>query len=1256
MGTEASKPLEPPAEWNGRGNDFQMISPVSDISNPSDIHKLQSRRSRHHSAAHDRNRRTSRTVTKSLSQLQGKKQVPQPSAFYFPTKETERRIEQSRRANEAEQKENAKPKGPLKKIFGCFSQDEQEEMARIQQEPPKPQVVHTTKTKSAKSSSRQQQRSVSDFDAKPFKEQTNMSGQSRRSSSSGMSKKDEQPAMQQILASAQHSFVIRESEGMVDPEEYCNGNSESLGIAGMGLHHEDDYFARLTTAEISRYSEVQDSPCVNENKALKNLPSALGEPVADSPVNNFFLSAKKEEDAKSSTGSIEKAITEDLEESPEKKTSEEEEMQQSSPVSNLLRLHAQVGQLAETPGVYSDEEDKSVEVFLDETYESSEPVREHTRGASLQSNPSATTSRVSGVTLGTIASYNRQADEDNGDKPRNSLQSFVQPLVHLMSYAGAANAIDAVAADDDDDESAVLSYFRPEEKNAESAFRSKVPKEPIRQIATLGRGRASDVSKSSKSSRSSKISKLESLFRPMLPALSMDDAQSLVSYDPYEIKVTESAPSVIESADYRALALRSNYCSPANTNLTLSKKLDNWSPSMVSIDSAVHESPAGTKVVVSDQAVYNSEFLFANDYGPKKRPTRANRDSGIFSISTIGSRSRTSNRAKAVPIQARGSASVVSDDDESRRGSYGSRRRVRFSTDTASVSDASKVSDADSANIINIQSIERKMSDLTESTGGFGHHTSSVRHSKSIASNSPIPEEPNENEISLTDDLNKILEANDELNEASDSEDVEEGDLGSPNDAEDEEPGSPNDRVRWYHTTKDGVPAVTPAKGRTLKDATNSPYLRFQANRSMWSQAAEKSHGTVEVPTIENKVSDLTDTCVDFEGRTSAGSAKSNTVHEPIPEEEPVEIETPGSPEQMQVHWSYSVKDGSLSAVTPHLGKKSLENATKSPFLRFKSAKKKFVEPEQKELPVKSPKHNRYKAKTRKNLPGGAVSSRIIALNKRVAETRKLRKQRKSVGNPRRHQFVATNHIRSCAILNYKTERVDIKKINSMGAAKFNDITDILNDDLSVASSEHSGDVSYQEIMNKHMPSMKHIDQPIDEHEEEDDISHLSKDDISHLSKASTVATVRQEKDGSVARYQHRLSDFSQSTMSTSLSNVRKQVFRSSGSFAGSQRSRRSSVSCGDSTTLSSVLGKENTNYNSFRIAENIVKPTELRHHVTGPESLHLSPTQRTPMEARKWRSLAAAAKEKDSLKKSARKARKLAERNSSNKGPVYAI
>mmetsp|Transcript_82414 Transcript_82414/g.123684 ORF Transcript_82414/g.123684 Transcript_82414/m.123684 type:complete len:175 (+) Transcript_82414:147-671(+) len=133
MGSETSKPAEEtPEDWQ-HGNSFQMISPRSDLSNPSDIHRIH----RHHvavaTALTERNRRVSKTITKTMPEQNLQRKLPPPQALYFPTIETER--ESDRISKEAsENKENGRPKRNLRKIFGgCFAEGAaQIEMERLE--------------------------------------------------------------------------------------------------------------------------------------------------------------------------------------------------------------------------------------------------------------------------------------------------------------------------------------------------------------------------------------------------------------------------------------------------------------------------------------------------------------------------------------------------------------------------------------------------------------------------------------------------------------------------------------------------------------------------------------------------------------------------------------------------------------------------------------------------------------------------------------------------------------------------------------------------------------------------------------------------------------------------------------------------------------------------------------------------------------------------------------------------------------------
>ena len=763
--------------------------------------------------------------------------------------------------------------------------------------------------------------------------------------------------------------------------------------------------------------------------------------------------------------------------------------------------------------------------------------------------------------------------------------------------------------------------------NIVEAFRPKgvVPDEPLKQVATLGRN---SVEKKSKSN------KLESLFRPILPSLSVDDVSAAASYDPYEIKVTESAPSIMENRDYRTLALRPNYGSPQSIAAQKSRQLAAFSPSMMSIDSQVDESPARTKVMVSDQALNNAEFLFSSDYKCTQKRLQNERDSGIFSISTLGARSRMSQRSQVKPVKIPVKNAINIVPDEESRASYGSRessnsqRRVRFSDATSRQDDVER---------IDATLVERKMSDLTDRTREYG-----------------------------SDEENEYRPQS--------NEDAEENQLVSPTDQNDE----PASRIQWAYTTKDGITTVTPhRKGTCSMNVTNSPYLRFQAAKSNYETSATNdiTQNTIEIPMIESKVSDLTESLSDFGGRLSNGSAKSFAMEETIPEEE-VEVETepefnehdseaeaeheledtegdlPSSPPNL--NWSYSEKDGVIFGATPQIKGRALKNATNSPFLRFKDAKNKFGTKNRECRPVKSRKSSpkkksrqsvssRTTTKPQRNSGGGVVSSRIDALNKRVRETRKMRRlaARKTAGNPRKHAPVETNIIRTQAIMTYKTDMVGIEKRNYMSAVKFNRIPDPMDDDDDASVESSMTEKNFVEITSSKGSNLYGIQEEeyVFEHESEniedyhekyadkDDRSGFTSDkddDFSRMSEgAATVDTVRQSKDS-----RSSTSTAGQSSSSQSFGNVRRQVFRGHDSI--STYNRQSVASSGESTTLSSLFRQDNSGP-AFRSDTNGIEPTD-------PGALHLSPTQRTPMEARKWRSLAAAVQQRDALKRSNKK------------------
>ena len=1232
MGSEASKPLEPPAEWEARDHHkFQIISPMSDLSNPSECRKV------HHfsnSNSHALQRRRSRTVTTALPKE--RKEIPAPSAFYFPTKESEKYAERASNSNNNNNKENAKPNRlqKTKQIFaGCFEdKDKQSERQQIElvrqvdmpkqaptlKQPPfnVRQADSKPRTEMAERGRDPRPRRIIDFDANNnqkggMSDVASDDKMGRKSSTSdtrdqrgdkhqkSTAKRASDPGTksQRSTRTANHgeaqknvkrvdkAFVMRESEGFIMPhpskisvrkiivEEPAKKDreptplhqSEHYKATELALHQEDAYFARLLGNENSGVSYTSESPMLAKSSALdsKAAPAQM-----DSTVNNLFRFASGQYEQPSPTLLLEKenfqksinknfsildneadtvsdaqyssaAPTESISSPSRQLTKRQSSATHSDEVNDLLRFQAKYGNVHDTPAgeefSYPDEEDteKSVEVFLDETNE------EDSLGPSMDtlsrvsermdisgsSSVSTTESKVSIVTMGTFSTFRSVL------KVPTQLEGRVDDRLLQKMLSRDQEDIDNKSAASEED-----TYFKPEEANVASAFRSSVnlPVEAFKQIATLGPMQGAP---------SEKKSKLESLFRPMLLALSADDAESRHSFDPYEIKVTESAPSLIESKDYRAIALHGSPASDVGKNTSA---LAMFSPSVISIDSQFDETPSPARPVVSNQASYNADFLFTSKLGktvaiqPKKN---GERDSSLFSISTIGARSRLSQpaRSKAVTIPIKSSISVTSkyssnitEDD----------RHVRFSGDA-----------------------EPKLTLQREST-----------------------------------------------------------------------------------------------------------------------ESEKSSFGDIVVPGIENKLSDLSDNVSDYGSRSSIGRSKVEFQSDPIPEEPAdcdIEIcdnsseeeeEAPSdSPEVLnRVQWSYRGKE-----VTPHLKEgKPITNPTNSPFLRFKAAKNRFVKPVSRESPAKRASFPMVKRK----LSGGSgvVSNRVQELNKRASVARQLRKKdrRSTVGNPRIHDLMNKPLIRTPVIMNHKAD--------ASGVGRFSLLGDQSDDDSSTASEEHSDrqhgeeeehgdDVSQLSSihdfgMTRESIAQSNIIEECEDEDEDDDEDEECDEETNFTKDSVTVATVRQEKSyGSAVEassYQYdRESLGTLSTASSGLNGVRKEVFgKESGVRFSFPSSRPSNASDGESTTMSSILDKENSNYLPFRSGANVVKPTEQRaskRHEIAPEALHVSPTQRTPLKARTWRSLAAAAKEKGSSSKisgsSSRSRRGLSERKRNQNGPTYA-
>lgn len=1231
MGSEASKTVDPPDDWEPKGavKSFEIISPVSDISNPSDIHRFHPKPSRTHLAQRgdgtgrrDRpipsSRRVSKTVTTSLplkavsrNSRGSSDNVPTPSAFYFPTKESERYEEQRVKSIEevavaTQHKENAAPmtdaknkkmkmrKNIFKVITSCL--DDRDDGKIHLQEPPqvRPKVAQTSMQVVPRRDCLVKQEV-------PLRKIKNDASEKLASSEAKRSNDDTKVVSE---ASVVASKVECGQNANVNPyfehqEDYLDAINSMTSLA---LHQEDAYFDRLslssnqeaspfvTHGATNRVFSIQQSkalrfadslsvetPLEKWNSGRTSMPLSLDAPLdttISEMVNPVRRSLPVSVDISTDTDSSQlmrqlsrRSILGAMDTSVDTPVSEhlntstflsERKRQENSPVSSLLRFYSKTGPMESSPALsYQSEE------------EDSEPIRVFSDDLSEAHSQKA---------------FNvlDQDDKEGDISKRESRES------HSSLYTTESKSYEKVDGKEfqllvpqnyvPEEDSEVLSYFRTEQRRDKVAFaaiptkKATVVKNRFNLVAALGPAKPNRRDDEA----TNNISKLESLFRPVLPALSSDDAQSVSSCDPYEIKVTESAPGLIQTENYVSLALRKP--SPQNS-VTRMNQLALLSPSMVSIDTQREQSPSLAKILVSDQAEHNAEFLFANDYGPIKTARGPNgaRDSSTLSISTAGARSRLTQRSFTrtngiiLPVNSRDE--TESSTRRSSSDSYKGERRVRFSTETVKLADkrdsAAPTSSRGSLGEVEIPAIESRVSDLTDAVQDNCRRDSGIVSTRSSAT-------------SL-----KPLSVNSGFGM--------EGVLVAERDEQD--------------TTIQGGSGGTPdMEGIMPVASTISSYLRSeQANDQAGNKfAAYKASfsESIDLPEIERKVSDLTE-AASIKSRQSSESYRtfqSFSVEEAIPEgDEKADL----SPET-SIHWTYSE-----TGVTPYYKGNSLDNATKSPFIRFKNAKNKFSMDSGKDLPTKNPKKI---SKVIKKESVGIVSARIEELNSRVTEIRKMKRMRKKMTNPRlhTHNFDNTQPVRNRALINYKTniKSADTVNSNTVMAAKFNVIPDVDDDDN--CSFLTSG------------TNAKELPRYVDEEEEYD-----HDDDVSKLSEAmssvacSSVATVRQERDGSLRSRAH--SEVTKSTTSSGFTNIKKQVFRVSDASI-------SLTSNGESTTLSAIIQKENESYLPFRAGTfNTMKTTERQLVVAPPSEL-----QRTPMQAMKWRSLAVAAQEKDALKASA--------------------
>ncbi len=1142
MGAEASKPMvKPPSDWDppGAKKSFEVISPCSDLSNPSDFNRVRYNRNSRQYQLTQGNRHPSQTLSRNASQNKksgdyNPHELPvavkvrrsnstsgnsdgdiiAPGAFYFPTKESERQADYL--AKKESKKNDGKiifkrtnsnqvqnKKGKMK-TFRSLARKTAKKMKRRKDTLKRIALAvgHACLDESRNKAMLDKENTFNATNQRPEMETSRRTMDRKHNGSLRSRRRSEQIARGDLQASkSRHQVPLSQfkkdgnkmkTKGIIGENSTKNmerHQTEMDRVNALALHQADVYFDRLS---LTTGKSHEASPFVgrgaSDNRITSILESTSKTPknhtqrspldsTVDTPVSDLF----------SAHNSVPKM--QDSEYSSSKDYN-------ASPVSSLMLFYTKSGPLDSTPKSYcSNGDDVQAQMFTDESNEES-IQRRHITYTSKQLN------------------QGRESQDSGNSLYTNESKSYKQVNgnnLKLLSYPGPQKNQDPLH-----------SYARTEKFVRAEKVKAK-PRKTNKQEP--------------KEERHQKVSKLESLFRPIMPALSTDDAQSLYSYDPYEIKVTESAPGAIQ-----AVSLGFRKTSPRNAND------ESASAARLSMDSQRERTSIG-KHMVSDQALDNGEFLFANDYGPVVRAKKTTnvRDSASFSISTAGSRSRLAQKAtqKGVSIKMK-KLGKESDDVSFDSRSTRSERRVRFSEGSFRTR------------------LLKKREEVLDKEHPFDESDANEERRELV-------EEKDDTKILRT----KSFEGNDNDPAADKTE---------------------NGRYEKYQTH--------------TKHHTFGPGVARNVTRI---NSVDES---IDLPEIESKGSDISEGASNT-SRKSFESAPSVRSNHSIPDKIPEEDEMTAMSRDSSVHWSKT-----QNGVTPFVRGKSTAEPTKSPYFRYQDAKTKFNALKA-ATPKLSPKKARspQKAKSPKKSPskspgsimrkgsGGLVSMRIQELNTRVSEVRKLKRMRKKTTNPRlhTHNFDNTQPLRSRALINYKTISTNAEKSNNMMAAKFNTIPNMDDDDDSTAFLPESG----REL----------ILSPRKEHFDDDDISRMS--EITGATMATvrqprgSVATIRQQRNSvATVRQQQRIlaipqqrdsyegSTTSRSTASSGLTRLKKQVFRNSDAA-------RSIASTGENTTLSAMLQKENAD--------------DTHKTMLAP------PTIGTP--AMKWRTLAAAAAEKDALK-----------------------
>lgn len=646
---------------------------------------------------------------------------------------------------------------------------------------------------------------------------------------------------------------------------------------------------------------------------------------------------------------------------------------------------------------------------------------------------------------------------------------------------------------------------RMEKKQASKSTRYAT-RDELRKRSTLGKGREEIYAP-----KNAKKNSKKDIFRPKA-TISAAESQRARRHSYATLKLTESAPSVLEAKDYRSIAWTTSEGAASAPAEVYRPHYTMCSPS-VSVCSSSQGTPQAP--LVNPQVLSNAAFLFSPSYAggdedllKREAPVR----DPAFSISTFASRARLSNvssrsqPAITIPVSKSWEPSLGKSEEESTRDydfgghSFNTGKQVRFS---------------DANQLYQIESSQHR------------------------------PWERNSNARNIKVEKERVEPV-----------------FNLPQEIE------------------------TPIIETKLSNLTDTTFLSKKLN------AEEES-----ITTGGSSLSDLSARRISLLSSVEGVSPTSLASNYTENDEASTTSERQGS-----IHWTYREGNGMVTA-TPMVDRKvttARALPAASPVIRFRAAKSKFAIQTQKASPVKRTPPKKFA----KHTPGKTlVSNRIYELNDRLKSTCQpvsKNTRRDTSGHrvlaPHRANLVNSDVVRNPLTLgvNYAPEDRTIKSATSI----------VENEQTLLVEENSSGEEDGS--FGKSLPS--------------------SGNDSSFIS----VAT-----DASDDPFADIISSNYVAEPEPETSTQRRPA-----SYSGNSVYSFASTSFGRHSTGTYASKKENsvplTNLHKVTV-KGKVNPTDVYRH-DNTRSLCLSPTQRTPMQARKWRTLAAAANEKDKSKKSTAK------------------